>query len=127
VKGVDAIKIALNINGKDPTSSKAAEARSLERVILNAKKGDWEAKELLIQNFRPLMTSLVGKRTKDTALTNNYMEVAKAGLLTAANKYTTAIGVDNFRLFALEYIEKNMDHLERRGSFFSRLFGFWKK
>jgi len=120
------MKIGLNIEGKDPSSTKAAEARSLERVILNAKKGDWEAKELLIQKFRPLIVSLVEKRTKDTALTNKYMEVAKSGLLTAANKYTTSIGVDHFRLFALEYIEKNMDHLEKRGSFFSRLFGFGK-
>lgn len=120
------MKIALNIDGKDPSSTKAAEARTLERVILNAKKGDWEAKELLIHKFHPLIASLVEKRTKDTALTNNYMEVAKAGLLTAASKYTSSIGVDNFRLFALEYIEKNMDHIEKRGNFFTRLFGFGK-
>lgn len=121
------MKIGLNIDGKDANSVKAAEARALENLILDAKKGDWEAKEKLSQKFRPLILSLVEKRTRDTAMVNKYMEAAKAGLLTAASKYTPAVGADNFRIFALDFIEKNMDHVERRGGFLSRLFGFGNK
>ena len=118
------MKIGLNIDGKDAESVKAAEARALERIILNAKKGDWESKEVLFQKFKPLVISLIDKRTKDTAKVNKYMEAAKAGLVTAAGKYSAAVGPDNFRIFALDFIEKNMDHVEKGGGFFSRLFGF---
>lgn len=121
------MKIGLHIDGKDANSSKAAEARALERLILDAKKGDWESKELLFQKFRPLIASLVDKRSKDTAMINKYMEAAKAGLLTAAGKYSPAVGPDNFRIFALDFIEKNMDHVEKNGGFFSRLLGLFSK
>ena len=116
------MKIGLNIDGKDANSVKAAETRALERIILDAKKGDWEAKEVLFQKFRPLVMSLVDKRTKDTAMVNKYMDAAKAGLIAAAGKYTTSVGAEHFRIFALDYIEKNMDHVESGGGFFSRLF-----
>ena len=117
------MKIGLNINGNDSNSAKAAENRALERIILDAKKGDWNSKEKLIQKFRPLIMSLIEKRTKDTAKVNDYMDAAKAGLLTAASKYSSAVGANNFHVFALTFIEKSMDRSERRGGFFSRLFG----
>jgi DNA-directed RNA polymerase specialized sigma subunit len=118
------MRISLNI-GSDGSSdsTKANEARALLHLIIDAKKGDWEAKELLIQKFRPLMLSLAEKRTKDTAMINKYMEAAKSGLLTAAGRYDSSEGVDNFRIFALDYIEANMDRVEKGGGFFSRLFG----
>ena len=118
------MKISLNMGGDGASdSTKANEARALQRIILDAKKGDWEAKELLIQKFRPLVLSLAEKRTKDTAMINRYLDAAKTGLLTAAAKYDTSAGTDNFRIFALDYIEANMDRVEKGGGFFSRLFG----
>lgn len=122
------MKIGLHIDGKDANSSKVAEARQLERIIRDARKGDWEAKELLFQKFLPLITTLVDKRSRDTAMVNKYVEAAKAGLLTAANKYSAAVGPDHFRIFALDFIEKQMDYVERRQvGFFSRLFGSFMK
>lgn len=121
------MKIGLNFDGKDEHSVKAAEMRSLERIILDAKKGDWEAKEMLFQKFRPLILSLVDKRTKDTQMTNKYMEAAKAGLISAASKYSASVGAEHFRIFALDYIERNMDHVAEHGGFFSRLFRFGNK
>ena len=120
------MKIGLNIDGKDAASVKAAETRALEQVVLNAKKGDWDAKEKLTQKFRPLIMSLVEKRNKDATKTNDYMDAAKAGLITAANKYSTSVGADNFRVFALDYIEKSLDRIDKPAGFFSRLFGSGK-
>ncbi|MEI6808126.1 MAG: hypothetical protein WCN95_05340 [bacterium] len=121
------MKIGLNMDGNDANSVKAAESRALERIIIDAKKGDWNAKEKLIQKFRPLIISLIEKRTKDSAKVNDYMDAAKAGLITAAGKYSSAVGADNFHVFALTFIEKSMDRRESGGGFFSRLFGFKNK
>jgi len=117
------MKISLNINDASGQSDKTAHAKALERLILDAKKGDYESKELLAQKFRPLMTSLAEKRTKDPAMFNKYMEAAKNGLLAAASKYSSAVGADKFQIFALDYIEANLNRLEKGGGFFARLFG----
>lgn len=117
------MKIGLNIGGSDPKDSKAAEQRALENLILNAKKGDWEAKDQLVLKFKPLLTSLAEKRTEDTEMINKYTEAGKEGLLAAASKYKTTVGPEHFRIFALDFIETNMDHAEKGGGILSRLFG----
>ena len=116
------MKISLNIAGTDEQTNKMAENKAMERLLLSVKQGDWEARELLLQRYRPLMLSLVQKRTSETALQNKYMEAAKAGLLAAASKYTHSVQPDRFQIFALDYIEASMNRSERRG-FFARLFG----
>ena len=118
------MKIGLNMSGSaDPNASKAAEGRAFEHVILNAKKGDWEAKDILQKKFTPLITSLAEKRAKDQATINKLIESGKLGLLEAANRYKPSIGPDKFRIFALDFIEAEMDSAGRSGGFFARLFG----
>ena len=116
------MKISLNISGTDEQTTKVAENNAMERLLLSVKQGDWEARELLLQRYRPLMLSLVQKRATDTASQNKFMEAAKAGLLEAASRYTHSIQPDRFQIFALDYIEASMNRSER-GGFFARLFG----
>lgn len=117
------MKISLNIDGTNGQSDKSAQSRALERLIIDAKKGDFESKELLAQKFRPLMVSLAEKRTKDPVLFNKYMEAAREGLLAAAGKYSPSVGPNGFQLFALDFIEANLDRVGKGGGFFARLFG----
>ena len=41
----------------------------------------------------------------------------------AAKKYKSSVGADKFQIFALDYIESNMDALNKGGGFLSKLFG----
>ena len=117
------MKISLQTSSTEPAATKAAEDRALEHVILNAKKGDWEAKDVLHNKFSALINSLAEKRSTDVAVVNKLIEAGREGLYTAAGHYKPTIGPGKFRIFALDFIERNMDHVGKRGGFFARLFG----
>jgi DNA-directed RNA polymerase specialized sigma subunit len=117
------MKIALNMGQSVQPTSKDASDRALERDILAAKKGDWNAKHNLARTFTPLLTSLAEKRTNDVSNLNAYIDAGKQGLFKAAGKYKPSIGPDKFRIFALDFIETAMARVDRGGGFWSRLFG----
>jgi DNA-directed RNA polymerase specialized sigma subunit len=117
------MKIPLNMGNNSNQSSKAAQFKILEREILATKKGDWNAKNNLIRTFTPLLTSLAEKRSSDPAQKNKLMDAGKEGLFNAARKYKESIGPDKFQIFALDFIESNMDNLGKNVGFFARLFG----
>jgi DNA-directed RNA polymerase specialized sigma subunit len=121
------MKISLNM-GQEEGDSRAAQQRVLERDVLGAKAGDWNAKNSLVRLFTPLLASLAEKRTNDAALRNQLIEAGKQGLFDAARKYKPNVGIVHFRVFALDFIEAAMDHAARAssssgGGFLSRLFG----
>jgi len=115
------VKIALNLKQNDYTTPEASREKAIERDVESCKKNDWEAKTRLIQIFMPLLTSLAKKRTLETAAMNRLIEAGKEGLTDAAKHYTPSSGI-KFQLFALDYIEAEMNRLGRP-SFYSRLFG----
>ena len=118
------MKISLQSgSGSEPAQTKAAEDRALERTILNAKKGDWESKDVLHKRFSALIISLAEKRSTDQAVVNKLIEAGREGLYTAAAHYKPTVGPGKFRIFALDFIERSMDRVGKRGSFFARLFG----
>jgi len=118
------MKISLNAGQNESTSSRAAQARILERDIVAAKKGDWNAKNNLARSFLPLLTSLAEKRTTDPGRINLYIEAGKEGLFRAARRYKQSVGADSFQIFALDFIEAAMDRgVGGKKGLFSRLFG----
>ncbi|MDD4871725.1 MAG: hypothetical protein PHR77_14305 [Kiritimatiellae bacterium] len=117
------MKIPLNMGNNGNQSSKAAQFKSLEREILATKKGDWNAKNNLVRTFMPLLISLAEKRSTDNAQKNKLIDAGKEGLFTAARKYKENIGAEKFQIFALDFIESNMDNLDKNVGFFARLFG----
>lgn len=117
------MKIALNMGGNGPQSGKVAQAKILERDILAAKKGDWNAKNNLVRTFTPLLTSLAEKRAKDMHGVNEYIEAGKEGLFKAAGKYKPTEGAERFPIFVVDFIEEAMDRQGKGGGFWARLFG----
>ena len=118
------MKISLNVGQDGSNSTRATQARILERDILAAKKGDWNAKNSLARSFLPLLTSLAEKRANDVGKINLFIEAGKEGLFRAAKKYKQSVGADSFQIFALDFIEAAMDRgIEGKQGFFSRLFG----
>ena len=113
------------MNQHDGVQSAAALNRVLEHDIMAARKGDWNAKHALERTFMPLMTSLAEKRTSDIAKINRYLDAGKRGLSIAVKKYNPKAGPDRFRIFALNFIEAEMDAVDRAstGGFWARLFG----
>ena len=122
IEGKGPMKISLNM-GQQSGDTQNTDARVLEKEILGAKKGDWNAKSNLTRKFIPLLTSLAQKRSNDPAKINLYIDAGKEGLYIAAKKYNPGSGADRFRLFALDFIEKQMNRVDKKGGFFSRLFG----
>jgi DNA-directed RNA polymerase specialized sigma subunit len=116
------MRIPLNMGNTKPTS-KEEMARVMEHDILACKSGDWEAKARLIREFMPLLTSLAKKRAMENTLINQYIEAGKTGLVIATRKYKPSIGVNHFQIFALDFIEKQMNKANPKGGFFTRLFG----
>ncbi len=117
------MKIALNMGGAGNVSGKEAQAKVLERDILAAKKGDWNAKNNLVRTFIPLLTSLAEKRTKDMHAINDYIEAGKEGLFKAVKKYKPAVGAEKFHIFVVDFIQEAMERHEKGGGFWARLFG----
>lgn len=117
------MKIPLKMDTGRIMSEKEEKARILEHDIISCKNGDWEAKARLIRTFMPLLISLAKKRTQDNAAVNRYVEAGKNGLANAAAKYKTSVGADRFQIFALDFIEQEMNRAEPKKGFFARLFG----
>lgn len=114
------VKIALNLKQHDNIAPELELEKSIERDVESCKRNDWEAKTRLVQFFMPLLTSLAKKRSQETAVINRYIEAGKEGLVNATRHYKPSNG--KFQVFALNYIENQMDRLQRPG-FFARLFG----
>jgi DNA-directed RNA polymerase specialized sigma subunit len=118
------MKIPLNIDRNGPQSGREAQAKVLERDVLAARKGDWNAKNNLVRTFTPLLTQLARKRTAEPARINTYIEAGKEGLLKAARGYRPGSRADRFQISAATAIESAMDKVDRKsGGFFARLFG----
>ena len=117
------MKIGLHMPGVEGESDQTVENRVLANLILSAKQGDWEARNALTQKFIPLLTSLAEKRSEDPVAINKYIEVGKQGVLAATKKYKPSIGPEKFRIFAVDFIEDNMDRAGKGGGLLSRLFG----
>jgi DNA-directed RNA polymerase specialized sigma subunit len=122
------MKISLNMNNGSQ-STKEAQAKILERDVMAARKGDWNAKNNLVRTFMPLLRSLAEKRSGSTADANRLIEAGKGGLFLASRKHSP--GDERFQIFAVEFIEKAMDHelklmhdeqIPRRIGFLARLF-----
>ena len=118
-----AMKIPLKLGQDGAQSSRAAEAKVLERDILAANSGDWNAKNSLVRTFLPLIQSLAEKRASSPADVSRLVEAGKEGLVKAIRKYRPSVGADKFRIFALDFIEAGMDQSAKSGGFFARLFG----
>lgn len=116
------MKIALNLDNLGGDNEKEIEAQTLEKIILGAKAGDFEARDALFAHYMPLLTGMAKKRSADVSVINQMIEGGKKGLLMAASKYKQGMGPDKFKLFALDYIERGMSDATHHG-FFSRLFG----
>ena len=115
------MKIALNMRQGDDLSGDGDRERAIERDIAAAKRGDWEAKTRLARTFMPLFTSLARKRSQETAAINRHIEAGREGLMDAVRRYKPNAGM-KFEVFALSYIEDEMDRAGKPG-FFARLFG----
>ena len=116
------MKIALNLRQNDEMALGADQEKALERDVLACKRSDWEAKARLVHTFMPLLTSLARKRSSDIATTNRHIEAGKEGLLIACRKYRPEID-GKFQIFALTFIEAQMDRVGKSRNFFARLFG----
>jgi len=121
------MKISLNL-GQESEQLKGSQHKALERDILAAGRGDWNAKSSLARHFTPFLTSLAHKRSNDPAMINKYIEAAREGLFMAARKYKPSVGADRFQIFAVDFIESAMNREAKEGSgkgggFFARLFG----
>jgi DNA-directed RNA polymerase specialized sigma subunit len=112
------MKIALNMN--ELNAEDGDENAAMRRLLQQVKEGDYQARDTLYNVYTPFITKLAQKRTRDVNEVNNLIEKGRAGLLTAAKKFKLNSGPEKFKLFALDYIEKNMDAAD--GGFLSRLF-----
>jgi DNA-directed RNA polymerase specialized sigma subunit len=104
------MKIALSQNEVASLSASSAQAEAMSQAVDGCKKGDWEAKRSLERLFLPLITMLAEKRAgNDSAARNAVVEHGKAGLNRAAKRFPQREPIRRFRLFALNYIESEMD------------------
>ncbi|MBN1670251.1 MAG: hypothetical protein JXR37_04420 [Kiritimatiellae bacterium] len=117
------MKIPLNLGGDQGRADKVAHDRALEQVIDRCNKGDWEAKEVLVSTFMALLRTMATKRAADPRLAVRYIDAGKKGLFRAAQKYKPSIGPEKFQVFAVDFIEREMDSVDKRKGFLGRLFG----
>lgn len=116
------MKIPLQLGQNGTQSAAAAQAKVVERDVLAAKQGDWNAKASLTRTMTPLLVSLAQKRAADQPTVNALVEAGKEGLYRAARKYHSGIGAERFQIFALDFIEAAMDEHLKGGNWFTRLF-----
>lgn len=117
------MKIALNMGNREFHSEKQEQERILEHDIMACKNDDWEAKARLFRAFTPLLTQMAKKRSNDNAMINRYIEAGKNGIVVATKKFKPTIGADRFQIFAIDFIEEQMNRVDHKGGFFARLFG----
>lgn len=98
-------------------------AKFSEQEITAAKRGDWEARNRIINGMTPLITSLAEKRTGSKEETAQLVEAGKKGVRRAINKYKPAIGPDRFQVYVVDFIEKAMNRTGKKAGILSRLFG----
>ncbi len=116
------MKIPLHIGQNGTQTAVAAQAKVIERDVLAAKQGDWNARTSLTKAMTPLLVSLAQKRASDQPTVNALVEAGKGGLYRAARKYHTGIGAERFQIFALDFIDAAMDQHMKGGNWFTRLF-----
>jgi DNA-directed RNA polymerase specialized sigma subunit len=118
------MKIPLKMSQENGTSGHAAEAKVIERDVLAAKGGDWNAKNNLVRTLTPLLRSRAEKHAATPADLNRFIEAGKEGLSKAIRKYNSKVGGSHFQVFALDFIDQAMDReAGGGGGFFARLFG----
>jgi DNA-directed RNA polymerase specialized sigma subunit len=117
------MRIPLKMGADASQTSGPTQAKVLmEREILAAQRGDWNAKNNLARTFTPLLTSLASKRSSDVSKMNDYIEAGKKGLFNAVKRYKAGTA-DRFNIFVLDFVEKEMNGVDKGGGFFARLFG----
>jgi DNA-directed RNA polymerase specialized sigma subunit len=116
------MKIPLHFGQIGTQSAVTTQAKVIERDVLAAQQGDWNAKASLIRAMTPLLVSLAQKRATDQPNVNALVEAGKEGLYRATRKYRHAIGAERFQIFALDFIEAAMDDHLKGGNWFTRLF-----
>lgn len=116
------MKIPLSMVQNEQVSAKQVQARALERDLLAAQKGDWNARNNLVKSFLPLITSLVEKRVTDVGQRNTLLEAGKEGLFKAAKKYRPG-NPEQFHIDVVSFIEDSLDRALKPRGFFARLFG----
>ncbi len=98
-----------------------ARSKAMEKDLIAARRGDWEAKHRIERILMPLLTSLARKRASDNTSVNRLIDAGKKGITIAINKSKAGISGDRFQIFALTFIEAAMD--KPAGGFLARLFG----
>ena len=114
------MRISLRAVARDGVVS---EQKIAEHEIAAFQKGDWAAGDRLVHTFGSLLASLAKERSTDPATINKYIEAGKEGVLLAARKFKPSDNHGRFQLFALAYIEKSMDNVDKPQGFLARLFG----
>jgi DNA-directed RNA polymerase specialized sigma subunit len=116
------MKISLNM-GDRLSSSAASRTQISEAEIVAAQKGDWVAKERLAKKLLPLIESLAKKRATQASDVHDFVEAGQRGVYRALKKYKKKIGADKFSLFCLDFIQSEMNRLDKKeGGFVARLF-----
>ena len=100
--------IPINTNN-DSISPAEQERAMMERIITAVKSGNWEAKPLLITEFTPLLTFLARKRSASQVAIHDLIEAGEKGVFKATKKYKMKRRHINFKIFALDFIEKEMN------------------
>ena len=110
------MKIALSQDEVANLAGGGTQVEELAKAVSGCKLGDWDAKHALESLFAPLITRLAVQRagaTPDAALHNELIERGRAGLYRAAKRFPSREPIRRFHLFALDYIETEMDHPAR--------------
>lgn len=114
------MKITLNM-GQDKNAPNPG--AQLKAVLDGVRTGDWKFKQQLTKQFMPLLTTMAEKRASDIPTINALIEAGTEGLQEAATKFGKNESPAKFQLFALNFIEKSMDGLNKaKEGFFARLF-----
>jgi len=116
------MSLSLNSGSHTGQTADAARAKTLEKDLQAAKRGDWKAKHRIESTFTQILTDLAKKRASSNAEINTLIEAGKQGISIAIKKYKSSTGADRFQIFALRFIENKMDN-PNSGGFFSKLFG----
>ena len=115
-------RIPLRIESTGPHSGRAVRLRVMQKDIVAAKKGDWNARRALLAEFRPLLQTMADKRAQTPEDARKLAQAGEAGVVRAIRKFRASSGADHFQVFALPYIEKAMEQPGKPG-ILARLFG----
>ena len=116
------MKIALSQDEIANLATSGSQMEALTQAVSGCRVGDWEAKRNLERLFNPLITMLAARRAgADTKVRNELIERGRAGLYRAAKRFPRRENVRRFRLFALDYIQTEMEKPARSG--LRKLFG----